>query len=189
MQITEQKHKAVKEIFELIVSEIGTDRVVVPVNAIASCARLGGSFMFRSFNFSLKDPAPGQVVLSEEANEKYPKLVNVLVGTLVGLDTGLDTNKLNETIPEKCFFKFLNTISTLQNKALIIMNNYSLDYEQMAFSCAVATALIVKECQQDLALELGCATAIYGFIEGCKTYTPEFSDPTPKKKSFFKFWK
>ena len=101
----------------------------------------------------------------------------------------LDTNKINETEPEKSGSKFLDTLNLLQNKAVAIMNNHNLNYEQMAYTCAMATAFIVKECQHDLALESGYATAVYGFIEGCKTYPPEFSDSAAKKKSFFKFWK
>ena len=121
--------------------------------------------------------------------KKGPLLVNVLAGMLIGLSINLDTNKINETEPEKSGSKFLDTLNLLQNKAVAIMNNHNLNYEQMTYTCAMATAFIVKECQHDLALESGYATAVYGFIEGCKTYPPEFSDSAAKKKSFFKFWK
>jgi hypothetical protein len=59
----------------------------------------------------------------------------------------------------------------------------------MAYSCAMATAFIIKECQNELQAESGFHTAVFSFIEGCKTYPPEFGVSQPKKKSIFKFWK
>jgi len=69
------------------------------------------------------------------------------------------------------------------------MQQNKLDIEQMAYACAMATAFIIKECQKNLAVETGFHTAVYGFIEGSKTYPPDYGTIQHKKKSIFKFWK
>ena len=189
MQFTEQQHTASSEIVELIAKELGENRAVDSVAAISSCARLTGSFMFRSFNLALKDVKLGNVVLSEEANEKWPELVNIVAWKLSTYGIEMDSKKVNDSPIAESKFNFLDNLNLLQNKAAAIMNKNKLDFEQMAYSCAVATAFVIKECQHDLTLESGFNTAIYGIIEGCKTYPPDLSDKSSKKKSIFSFWK
>lgn len=189
MEITKQQHNAAKELVELIAAELGENRAIHPATAISSCALLSGSFMFRSFNLQLKDVSPGNVVLSEEANEKWPVLMNIVRWMLDIHGIGIDDEKLNEMSAEKSNLKFLDTLNLLQSKAAAIMSENNLDFEQMAYSGAIATSFLIKECQHDLAVEIGFNTAVFGFIEGCKTYPPAFQNTAPKKKSFFKFWK
>ncbi len=189
MQITEQQHSAANAIIELIASDLGKKRAVHPGTAIASCARLAGSFMFRSFNHHLKNLPPGSAILSEVANEKIPELINVMVWTLENLEVSIDTKKLENNKETESNLNFLDTLNRLQNKAATIMNQNKLNFEQMAFSCAMATAFIIKECQKDLDPERGFNTAVFSFIEGCKTYPPEINSPTGKKKGIFSFWK
>jgi hypothetical protein len=188
MQITKQQHKAAQEIIELIATELGKNRAVHSSTAISSCARLSGSFMFRSFNLQMKSASPGNVVLSEKANEKGPVLVNILGSILGNLDINIDKKKLHEIPMAQSNLNFLDTLNLLQNKAAAIMIQNKLDFEQMAYSCAMATAFLIKECQHDLVIESGFNTAVYGFIEGSKTFPPELSNQT-YKKSIFAFWK
>jgi hypothetical protein len=189
MKISEQQHKAAEKIFELIATELGKNRAVHPATVIASAARLAGSFMFRSFNFQLANASPGSAVLSEEANEKFPALINLTGSVLINLGIDIDQKKLNDISMEESNLNFLDTLNLLQSKAAEIMGQNKLDYEQMAYSCAMATAFLIKECQQDLVTEAGFNTAIYSFIEGSKTYPPELTDAAPRKKSIFSFWK
>ena len=84
---------------------------------------------------------------------------------------------------------FLDTLNLLQSKAAAIMSENNLDFEQMAYSGAIATSFIIRECQHDLAVEVGFNTAVFGFISGCKTYPPDLLTAAHKKKNFFKFWK
>ena len=189
MQITEQQHKAADQIIELIAAALGENRAIHPGTAITSCARLAGSFLFRSFNFPAKNISPGNVVLSDQANEKGPVLINILGWTLGNFDIHIDTNKLNEASKTESNLSFLDTLNLLQNKAALIMNKNKLNFEQMAHAFAMAAAFLIKECQQDLPVESGFNTAIYGFIEGSKTYPPEFLSPAVKRKNIFRFWK
>jgi len=166
MQITEQQHKAAQKIFELIATELGKNRAVHPATAISSCARLSGSFMFRSFNLQLANVSPGNVVLSEEANEKGPILINFTGWMLNNLGINIDGKEFNKSSMTESNLSFLDTLKLLQNKAAEIMSQSKLDYEQMAYSCAMATAFVIKECQNDLEVQSGFNTATYSFIEG-----------------------
>jgi len=189
MQITEQQQHAASAIVELIVTALGKDRAIHAGTAITSCAVLSGSFLFRSFNISMENISPGNVVLSEEANQKGPVLINVLAWTLSNFGVDLDNNKINKAPKAESNLEFLDALHLLQHKAAAIMEQHKLDFEQMAYSCAMATAFIVKESERDLKIESGFNTAVYGFIEGSKKWPPGFSQEQPKKKSIFKFWK
>ncbi len=180
MQITEAQNKAAGSIVELIVSRIGNNRQIQPGTAIAACARLAGSFMFRSFNLKLNNVSPGSVVLSEEANEKGPVLINVLGGTLNNFGINPDPVKMNSTSNADSNLSFLETLERLQDQAQVIMSQNNITQEQMAYSCAMATAFIIKECQNDLPVESGFHTAVYSFIEGSKTYPPDYVDSQSK---------
>jgi hypothetical protein len=189
MQITEEQTKAADLIVELIADRIGNKGKVHPATAISACARLAGSFMFRSFNLKLDNVSPGSVVLSEQANEKGVILINVLGGTLSNFGVDPDPGKMNSASKAQSDVSFLETLERLQDQAQVIMTESGIDQEQMAYSCAMATAFIIKECQNDLTVESGFNTAAYGFIEGSKTYPPEYGSSQSKKKSIFKFWK
>ncbi|HET9745316.1 MAG TPA: hypothetical protein VFP97_06380 [Chitinophagaceae bacterium] len=185
MQITKEQNDAAGSIVEWIANEIGNNRQLHAGTAIAAGARLAGSFMFRSFNFNLNNVSPGAPVLSEEANEKGPVLINVLVVTLKNLGVEPDAGKMNTHSKVESSLTFVETILGLQDQAQSIMNQNNLNKEQMAYSCAIATASIIKECQNDLPVESGFHTAVYGFIEGSKTYPPELGTPKTKNKSIF----
>jgi len=189
MHITEQQHKAADQLIELIATELGENRAIHPGTAITSCARLAGSFLFRSFNFPPKDFSPGNVILSEQANEKGPVLINILGWALSTLDINIDTSKLNEAPKTESNLSFIDTLQLLQDKAATIMNQNKLNFEQMAHVCAMAVAFLIKECQNDLPVESGFNVAIYSFIEGSKTYPPELLNSTVNRKNIFKFWK
>ena len=189
MQITEQHHNAANEIIELIADLIGKNRVIHPGTSITSCARLSGSFLFRSFEFSLDNIKPGNIVLSEQANEKGPILVNLVEWILGNLNITIDKEEFEKNTKAESNLDFLESLNLLQNEALKVMQKYNLDFEQMAYACALSTAFIIKECQQELNAVSGFHTAIYSFIEGSKTCPPEFSNQNTKRKSIFSFWK
>ena len=126
MQINEQQFNIAEEILELVATELGNKRAVHPGTAIASCARLAGSFMFRSFNFEPKNIAPGNVVLSEEANEKGPILINLVVGILKSLSVDIDNKKISESSKADSNLSILQSLDLLQNKAITIMDRHKL---------------------------------------------------------------
>jgi hypothetical protein len=189
MNITKEQNVAAGEIVELIAEKLGANRQIDPATAISAGARLAGSFYFRSFNFDMKDIKPGSAVLSEQANEKGPLLINILGMTLSSFGINLDRDLISKTSKAESDISFLDSLNILQDKAHEIMSRNKLTQEQMAHSCAMATAFIIKECKADLSAESGFNTAIYAFIEGSKTYPPLLGGITQEKKSIFKFWK
>ena len=62
---------------------------------IGSVARMAGSFLFRSFGLALSGIQPGSVVLSEQANEQGPRLIQILGGVLENLGVKLDPSRLS----------------------------------------------------------------------------------------------
>lgn len=189
MNITQEQSKAAGEIVELIAKKFGENRQIHPGTAITSGARLAGSFMFRSFNFTLNDIKPGSAVLSEQANEKGPVLINILGGTLANFGVNVDPGKMKSSSKVESNVSFIDTLNNVQQEAHEIMTQNKLSHEQMAYSCAMATAFLIKECRNDLPVESGFNTAIYGLVEGSKTYPPALNESGSSKKSFFKFWK
>ena len=95
--ITQQQIDAAQEFANTVVSELRTDKGVHAETAVASVARMAGTFLFRSFGFQLPDVEPGGVVLSEQANEAGPRLIQVLAGALAEIGVALDEQKLGAT--------------------------------------------------------------------------------------------
>lgn len=194
MNITPAQHNAAGELVDLIASSVGKNRAVHPETAIASAARLSGSLLFRSFNLHLKALAPGAVVLSQEANEKGPILINTVASFLSTSGVSLDQQKLGgqETLRgESPRLDVVDSLSQLQERAFEIMANNHLSLEQAAQAAALATGFIVKECAAQIGAEIGFNVAAYGFVEGCKTVPPTNarSAVVPSgAKPWYKFW-
>jgi len=189
MQITKEQDIAAGEIVDLIADKIGTNRLIHPGTAISTGARLAGSFMFRSFNFNLKDIKPGTVCLSEQANEKGPMLIGVLGTTLSNFGLQLNKEAMSTTAKADSNLSFAESMNIVQEAAHEIMKRNKLNLEQMAYACAMATAFVIKESKTDLSIESGFHTAVYSFIEGSKTCPPVLGGEAPVKKGFFGFWK
>lgn len=205
MGITENQNKAVNDIVEMIVNIVGKgSREIDTTEAISSTARLAGSFLFRSFEFEINDAKPGTVMLSEEANTKGPQLVNITQAVLQNFGIQIDNSKMSNGNQKQAESNLLDVLGEIQNPALEIMKANELTYEQMAQSSAIATAFIIQQ-SNNITPEEGFGTAIYHYIEGTKTYPPEFSNApnktdtinTPKKekanhknesKPWWKFW-
>ena len=188
MQITSNQHKAVGEIVELIANSTGQNRAIHPATAITTCARLSGSFLFRSFKLDIKNVKPGAAILSEEANIEGPKLINIIMAFLYNLGVTVDNDKMANATIEKSNLEFLAALELTQEKAFQIMKNNQLSLSEMAESCALATAFIIEQCKNDLAAESAFRTAGYSIVEGAKTYPPEMASTSSAKKSWFKFW-
>ena len=175
MEITKNQNDAVNDIVEMIVNVIGNgSREIDTTEAISSTARLAGSFLFRSFEFKIKDAKQGTVILSEEANIKVPLLVNITHAVLQNFGIQIDNNKMSNGNQKHAESNFVDVISKLQVPALDIMKKRELSYEQMAQSSAIATAFIIQQ-SGNITPEEGFGIAIYHYIEGAKTNPPEFN--------------
>jgi hypothetical protein len=185
MEITKNQNDAVNDIVEMVVNVIGNgSREIDTTEAISSTARLAGSFLFRSFDFKINDAKPGTVMLSEEANLKGPQLVNITHAVLQNFGIQIDNSKMSSGNQKHAESNFVDVIAKIQSPALEIMKKNELSYEQMAQSSAIATAFIIQQ-SNNMAPEEGFGTAIYHYIEGSKTYPPDFNlkiTSEPKKQ-------
>jgi hypothetical protein len=138
---------------------------------IGSVARMAGSFLFRSFGLPLTGIKPGSVVLSEQANQQGPRLVQILAGVLQGVGVKLDTSKVSaiQATTRGQKESFLQTQEVLETKFAAIREKYGLSDGEAAESAAVATAVLIKNCATLLDPHMGFGLAVYGFIEGAKT--------------------
>jgi hypothetical protein len=174
MEITKNQNEAVNDIVEMVVNVIGKgSREVDTTEAISSTARLAGSFMFRSFGLEIKDAKPGTVVLSEQANTKGVQLVNITDAVLENFGIRIDKNKMPVANQNQAVSNFVDVIGKIQVPALEIMKKRDLSYEQMAQSAAIATAFIIQQ-SGNITPEEGFGMAVYHYIEGSKTYPPDF---------------
>lgn len=138
---------------------------------IGSVARMAGSFLFRSLGLPLTGIEPGSVVLSDQANQQGPRLIQILGGVLQGVGVQLDKARLSAAQGQAKGQKesFLQTQEVLEAKFVAIRDKYGLTDSEAADAAAVAAAVLIKNCAALLDPHLGFGLAVYGFIEGSKT--------------------
>jgi len=189
MEISESQNKVAGLVVDLISSHLGAEQGVHPETAIASSSRLAGSILLRSFDFRLEEYETGDVLLSEEANEKGPELVNILGSMLANFNVALDKSEIGIEKGEEPKLSYIESMDIFQNEVLSILESNKLNYEDGAHAIAMATAFIVKECSRNIKAEVGFNAAAYGFIEGSKTIPPSSrSKAETKKKPWYKLW-
>ncbi len=187
MYISEPQSKAAGELVDLVANKLGSGRAVHAETAIASTARLAGSFLFRSFGLSVPDAQPGTLVLSNEANEEGPQLINIMSAMLHHFGVRVNQKMLSGKASERggaAELSVVESLAMLQNDAMHIVKANGLGLKEAAQAAAVATAFVVKECSRNLGAEVSFNIATFGFIEGSKTVPPAISTSpsSPAKK-------
>lgn len=156
---------------DVIIELLRTDRGVHAETAIAGAARIGGTFLFRSFGYNLKDAQPGSPVFSDAANEHGPLLMRTLETQMRAL--GIETLELTRDgeVPDehRPHLSVIETQTLLEAPLRRISNEHRLSSEQAAHACALAAARLVKMCAQVLEPRIGFTLAVYGLVEGSKT--------------------
>lgn len=138
---------------------------------IGAAARMAGSFLFRSLGLPLTGIQPGSVVLSEQANQQGPRLIQILGAVLENLGVKLESSKLSadQRAARGQKESFLETQKILEERFGAIRDKYGFSDGEAADSVAVATAVLIKNCSNLLDPHVGFGLAVYGFIEGSKT--------------------
>lgn len=175
MSTLDAQNKVAGALVDLVAARSGTGRAVHAETAIASAARLSGSLLLRSFNFDIQKLNPGSVLLSDEANEEGPQLINIFGAMLQNFGVMLDNTKLGgdgALRGEEPRLTVVQSLALLQEDAIRIAGENGLNLKEAAQSAAMSTAFIVKECAKNISGEVGFNVALYGFIEGSKTVPP-----------------
>lgn len=194
MNIANAQNKAAGELVDLVASRIGQNRAIHPETAISASARLSGSLLLRSFNLNHENMDSGTIILSNEANEKGPMLVNTLAAFLSASNVSLDPQKLGGEAAhrgEEPRIDILGVLSLLQEEAIKISERNSLGQEQAAQAAALATGFVIKECAPQISAETGFNIAVFGFVEGSKTVPPDIAASQrvqDRAKPWYKFW-
>ena len=144
---------------------------VHPPTVISACARMAGTYLFRSFGLKLAGVQPGQAVLSTEADEHSPMLLQTAAGILGNLGI---TIAAAPTVPpgsgaSRPLQDFLTTQRLLEPKLAPIQAKYGLTPRQSAQSAAIATAILIHHFAKHVDPNVAFGLAALGFIEGCKT--------------------
>jgi hypothetical protein len=170
---------AALDFFNATIEFLTNDKGVHIETAVAATARMAGTFLFRSFGFGVPDAKPGQAVLSEEANEKGPQLVNILAGILDANGIKIDEVALeSDPGPEhEPHLTFLETQPPLESLYEAIRKRHGLSYEEASWAAAAATAGLAIQGAGALDPAISFSIAVYGFIEGSKTI-PAPIEPT-----------
>ena len=173
---------------DLIARSLGkARRSVVPEVAISHISVLAGSLLLRSFHFDLSTMKPGSVLLSSEANEQGPLLIDVLFKSLEQYGLTANPTQLQEMYNKSpTDMNVVEITGLLQHEAINIKNDSELNDQSAAIAASQATAFIIKECVPSINLEQACAIAMLGFVTGAKTVPATLSHPT--KKPWYQFW-
>jgi hypothetical protein len=171
---SEAQVKAAREFLEKSLSILKERPGATAALAVSATARMAGTFLFRSFNFPANNIQPGTAVLSDLANEKGPKLINVAAATLMQLGIPVNSFRTKKEDMEP-LAPFLETQRLLEPSYLAIKKRQGLDWSEAAVSAAFATAHLIKRGERFLNAEKGFAIAVYGFIEGSKTAPDPFT--------------
>ncbi|MES2919055.1 MAG: hypothetical protein V4729_10620 [Pseudomonadota bacterium] len=153
---------------------LATDGHLQAESAIAGMARMAGTYYFRTFGYAAMQLQPGQAVLSAEANEKGPELMNLTHALLERLGLRINDAEVRRTLAatqeaHKPVMDFASTQLRLERAFAPIKAQYGLSNEDAGKAAACATALLIHNCQQVLAPAIGFGIAVYAFVEGTKT--------------------
>jgi hypothetical protein len=151
---------------------------------IAGLARMAGTFLFRSFGFELKDVKPGSPILSVEANEKGPHLMQISGAVLSHLGIHIGEPSVQSNHPEHTpALDFLDTQKLLEPKFDKIRRDLGLSLEAAAEAAAAAVGFVIKENGDFIDHNVAFGVAVYGFIEGTKTVPLPLPESTYVKSS------
>jgi len=175
---TQAQWQAAERIAELVIATLRTERGIHAETAIASAARLGGTFLFRSFGLRTDGIKPGTAVLSDLANEHGPLLVQTLGTALGRLGVSVDQSAISKPIPPQNapHLSVLETQAALEAPATTLAERSQLDRQGAAHACALAAAILIQKAQYVLHPDVGAAIAVYGFVEGSKTMPPPLAE-------------
>ena len=85
--LTKEQTDAAGEFANATIAALKIGEGVHPPTIIAASARMAGTYLFRSFDLELPGLKPGQVVLSEAANEQSAQLIQITAGILSRIGT------------------------------------------------------------------------------------------------------
>jgi hypothetical protein len=144
---------------------------------LALTARLAGSSLFRSLNYSTRDIQPGMVVLSDEVNEAWPQLMNQFAFYCKqnGVDVMSKPMVTEFPEPHKPLMSVEEVLAEYQDQYHEIMKKHGLDYLNGARAGMIVASIVFEyHCRQAKDIDPFVAAGIVamGVVEGAKTAPP-----------------
>lgn len=169
--LSKQQIDAAQEFATATIEALKLPNGVHPGTLVAATARMAGTYLFRSFGLKLPGVKPGQFVLSVEANEQWPQLINIAGDALSKMRIAIDNTQAGgEVEPKhKPMLEFLETQKKLEPMYAPIKERYGFSAGEAAHSVALATALLINHAKNYLDPTMAFNIAVYGFVDGSKT--------------------
>jgi hypothetical protein len=144
-----------------------------PSTVLAAAAWLAGTSLYRSFGYA-QTPESGTVMLSEKANQAFPKLLDLFTYYLSQSGTHLKPEQFILQIPEalKPQKSILQIQEAHQEEYNAIMKKHGLDYLDGARAGVIVCSMLFNyHCvkRQDLDARLGAGIISMGIVTGAKT--------------------
>ena len=170
-----QKNRAdaAAEVMGIFDRHFRTPQGIHPGTVLAAAAWLAGTSLYRSFGYP-QSPEPGTVMLSEKANQEFPKLLDLFTYYMFKGGTQIKPEHFILETPES--LKPQKTILQIQEanqeEYNAIMKKHRLDYLDGARAGIIACAMLFNyHCvkRQDLDPRLGAGIISMGIVTGAKT--------------------
>lgn len=159
-----------REYANATIRALATPGGVHPPTAVSACARMAGTYLFRSFDLELAGVQPGQPVLSAAADQHSPMLLRVAASILSKLGITIADGPAGPLLGEsKPLRDFLDTQRLLEPLFAPIRAKHELAIREAAQAAAIASALLIHHFVKHLEPNTGFGLAAYAFIEGSKT--------------------
>jgi hypothetical protein len=172
-EIAKRRQGAALEVLQLFERKLDKTVGTHPESVLHAAAWLAGTSLYRSFGYA-DETSPGAIVLSEKADEEWPKLMKVFVYLIEKDGVNLKPDELilsfpGEHAPKKNLLEIQREFQDEYNQ---IMQRHGFDFAEGGKTGAVICAMLVKAyCvrRQDLDPALAAGIVEMGFIEGTKT--------------------
>ena len=171
INLSKKQTDAAQEFATATIEALKTPQGVHPGTVVAATARMAGTYLFRSFDLQMPGVKPGQPVLSAEANEQWPLLIQITGDSLSKIGIKIDNTQVGKDVDSghKPMLGFLETQKKLEPMYTPIKERYGFSYQEAAYSVAVGTALMILHAAKYLDPTMAFSIAVFGFVEGAKT--------------------
>lgn len=171
INLSKKQTDAAQEFAQATIDALKMPNGVHPGTVVAAMARMAGTYLFRSFSLELPGVQPGQPVLSEEANEQWPLLIQITGDCLARIGIKINDTQAGKEVEskDKPMLEFLETQKKLEPIYEPIKGSYGFSYQEAAYSVAVGTALMILHAAKFLDPNEAFNIAVYGFVKGAKT--------------------
>jgi hypothetical protein len=188
VETMKRRQQAAIEVLGIFQKHFETTFESHPASVLYAAAWLAGTSLYRSFGYE-HEAAPGTIILSDKANDEWPKLLNVYLYAVIE-KSRIQLNPKEMVLeippeykPKKDIFKIQELFQDPYNQ---IMRKYGFNYVEGAQVGALICAIITStHCvdRKDLEPKLAAGIVSMGLLEASKTTPPPLVSGGAKNKN------